>query len=285
MEHHQHAEAATVYACPMHPEVTGKKGDKCPTCGMDLEPVKKDDAARSEVTIASTPQVIEAGQPVTLKLSITQNGEKVTLDIAHEMKVHLLLVNEELTWFHHIHPQEQPDGSYVVTETFPGGGKYWLFTDYKPAGGSQNVNKQAIEVKGAPFSNAAAASTRFVSTVDGYTVSLQNGNDFKTNRTQALQFTIEKNGSRLAARDIENYLGASAHIVMIGKADKDLLHIHPVASKSYPIYAETHVDKPGIYRMWVQFQVAGKVRTADFTVDVQEGASAETSHDHHGHNH
>lgn len=25
-----------VYACPMHPEVTGKKGDKCPKCKMDL---------------------------------------------------------------------------------------------------------------------------------------------------------------------------------------------------------------------------------------------------------
>lgn len=25
-----------MYACPMHPEVIGKKGDKCPKCGMDL---------------------------------------------------------------------------------------------------------------------------------------------------------------------------------------------------------------------------------------------------------
>jgi len=24
------------YACPMHPEVTGKKGDKCTKCGMEL---------------------------------------------------------------------------------------------------------------------------------------------------------------------------------------------------------------------------------------------------------
>jgi hypothetical protein len=25
-----------VFACPMHPEVTGKEGDECPTCGMKL---------------------------------------------------------------------------------------------------------------------------------------------------------------------------------------------------------------------------------------------------------
>ena len=28
------------YACPMHPEVTGMKGDSCPKCGMDLVEVE-----------------------------------------------------------------------------------------------------------------------------------------------------------------------------------------------------------------------------------------------------
>ncbi|WP_217902815.1 heavy metal-binding domain-containing protein [Flavobacterium sp. J49] len=33
-------EHAALYACPMHPEVQGKKEDKCPKCGMKLtEPV------------------------------------------------------------------------------------------------------------------------------------------------------------------------------------------------------------------------------------------------------
>jgi hypothetical protein len=28
--------ADKMYACPMHPEVTGKQGEKCSKCGMDL---------------------------------------------------------------------------------------------------------------------------------------------------------------------------------------------------------------------------------------------------------
>lgn len=40
-EHHGHqavsAETGGSHACPMHPEVTGKAGDNCPKCGMDLE--------------------------------------------------------------------------------------------------------------------------------------------------------------------------------------------------------------------------------------------------------
>mgnify|MGYP006164244691 CR=1 FL=1 len=39
-ETHNHSETMEVsekkYACPMHPEVTGKKGDSCSKCGMDL---------------------------------------------------------------------------------------------------------------------------------------------------------------------------------------------------------------------------------------------------------
>lgn len=51
-ESQEHAEhkmdsTAMVYACPMHPEVTGKEGEKCSKCGMKLEAVKdakKEDA-------------------------------------------------------------------------------------------------------------------------------------------------------------------------------------------------------------------------------------------------
>ncbi|WP_223151102.1 heavy metal-binding domain-containing protein [Flavobacterium sp. GP15] len=31
------------YSCPMHPEVIGSKGDKCPKCGMDLEQIPTKD--------------------------------------------------------------------------------------------------------------------------------------------------------------------------------------------------------------------------------------------------
>lgn len=31
------------YVCPMHPEEKGMKGDKCPKCGMNMEPVKEHD--------------------------------------------------------------------------------------------------------------------------------------------------------------------------------------------------------------------------------------------------
>ncbi len=38
---------AMAYACPMHPEVTGKDGDKCSKCGMKLEAVKSADSTET----------------------------------------------------------------------------------------------------------------------------------------------------------------------------------------------------------------------------------------------
>lgn len=35
-------DADVVYACPMHHTITGKKGDKCSECGMDLTSTKTD---------------------------------------------------------------------------------------------------------------------------------------------------------------------------------------------------------------------------------------------------
>lgn len=43
--------ASVVYACPMHPNMTGKKGEKCSTCGMALVP-KKAQAKKEVAAVA-----------------------------------------------------------------------------------------------------------------------------------------------------------------------------------------------------------------------------------------
>ncbi|SHL85836.1 DUF3347 domain-containing protein [Flavobacterium xinjiangense] len=54
-----------LYSCPMHPEITGKKGDKCSKCGMELtEPVNQNAKnnpttvaeTKTETTVVATPQ-------------------------------------------------------------------------------------------------------------------------------------------------------------------------------------------------------------------------------------
>ena len=37
---HEHGASADTHACPMNAEITGKEGDTCPKCGMNLEPMQ-----------------------------------------------------------------------------------------------------------------------------------------------------------------------------------------------------------------------------------------------------
>lgn len=59
-----------LYACSMHPEVTGKKGDKCSKCGMELtEPVSTAEPETTD-TIAKTGATVD-GATITSKDYVT----------------------------------------------------------------------------------------------------------------------------------------------------------------------------------------------------------------------
>jgi hypothetical protein len=269
----------------MHRDIIGKRGDKCSKCGMDLVSVQQEKSDKYQMELTTLPQTVDAGKPTQLTLAIKKRGQMVSLDAWHERKIHLMIVSEDLSWFHHIHPEEQTDGSYAISETFPKGGKYLLFADFKPSGADQTLNKQEIEVQGIPFANDKEVSNKWISKVGGYTVTLENGNDFETRGMQPLEISIGKNGKKLQENDLQQYLGSSAHIVMIGKIGNKFLHIHPSSNSRFPIYAEANIQEGGTYRMWVQFKINGQVHTADFTVGVTQVGKwdGEEKHDMHQH--
>ncbi len=95
-----------IYACPMHPEVTGKEGDECPKCGMKLE--HNDNAgAPSNVKMQFTtnPATVNPNEDVILSIipKLKDNDkEQVALDIEHEKKIYLIVVSDDLSYFDHI---------------------------------------------------------------------------------------------------------------------------------------------------------------------------------------
>lgn len=51
-------DTAIIYTCPMHPEISWSKPDKCPKCGMDLVPKKTDQQIKVIYTCSMHPEVM-----------------------------------------------------------------------------------------------------------------------------------------------------------------------------------------------------------------------------------
>lgn len=291
------AGTAVMYQCPMDCE-KGKLYDQpgsCPVCKMDLTAVAAPQSSGPQtfkVTLITEPAAIAAGKPVKLTFTpgiAEKPGEAVPLDVVHEKKMHLIMVSDDLSWFDHQHPEYNGTG-LDLSYTFPRGGNYLLFADYKPAGAGHQVEKLPVTVSGAPAKPVTYSAAKTTVSVDGYEVSLNPmGGKWLTNNEMHVTATIKKGGKPLDVNAFENYLGAKAHVVMVGLDDKSYEHVHPnVSEGSFDLH--TQFAEAGIYRMWLQFQTEGKVHTADFVLKVEEGKAGdvqqEASHGgHEGHNH
>ncbi len=264
-----------IFACPMHPEVTGKEGDTCPKCGMKLEHNDNAGSASNvKMQFSTIPATVNPNQEVSLSLTpkLKDNDkEQVALDIEHDKKIHLIVVSEDLSYFDHIHPEINADGNYIVKHKFPFGGKFTLFADYKPSGANHTVDNLTVNVTGNVPAAKKYGADKLVSNVDGFTVTLSpESGRFVTKLPMHISGAVTKDGKAVDPNAMENYLGAKAHMVVVSLDEKKYLHVHPgVENGKFDLH--TTFDKPGIYRGWIQFQTDGKVHTSDFVMNVAEG--------------
>ncbi len=275
------------YTCPMHPNQHSKVAGKCPECGMEM--VHSDGAVQKTYSMkhSTSTATVEAGKAFTLALTpsiVGEEGQAVALDLHHEKKIHLIIVSSDLSWFSHVHPDYQASGSYDLPITLPAGGEYFFYADYMPSGGTQQLEKFSLTASGKAATAKVYAKAQLSSKVGGYEVKLATADGkLLSGGTQHIAGTISKGGKTVDPNSLEDYLGAKAHVVVIGLQDKDYLHVHPEVEGDHLDLHATFA-KPGIYRGWLQFQMEGKVQIADFVLDVAQGAAAEPEEGHeHSH--
>lgn len=177
-------------------------------------------------------------------------------DLAHEKRMHLIVVRRDLTGFQHLHPEMAADGTWEATADLGDAGTYRLYADFT-IGGEQHTLGADVQVGGDFVPVALPAMLPVASAGDGIEVRLHR-------RGGELDFSVTRDGRPVDDR-LQPYLGAKGHLVALRVADLAYLHTHPHGDE---LAFETELPTAGAYRVWVQFRLDGAVRTAAFTIQV-----------------
>ncbi|MEU9297959.1 hypothetical protein [Streptomyces sp. NPDC048266] len=240
-------------------------------------------------TLAVETPTPTAGRSV-LKFSIRDAaGKKVTaFATEHGKELHFIVASRDLGTFRHLHPVKGADGTWTTPVDLPAAGGYKAFADFKPAvPGAKGITLGAdLAVPGA-YAPRPLPAVNPTATVDGYQVRL--GGTLDPGKAGELRLTVTKGGKPVT--DLEPYLGAYGHLVALRDGDLAYLHVHPNEGGPGPDVSFTATaPSAGTYRLFLDFQHGGTVRTAAFTVTTGGGkatvpAAGAATHDAGGHAH
>ncbi|MCC3778115.1 hypothetical protein [Streptomyces sp. UNOB3_S3] len=270
MDHGSHASASS--------SESGMPGmDHGSMPGMDHGSMAKGDGlsdTKDGYRLVSDAKELPAGKAAGYKFTITgPDGKPVTGFAADQTKrMHFYAVRSDLTGFQHIHPTMAEDGTWTadLAALEPGTWRtYASFTpDSGPGKGKDFVLSRTVTVAGDAKTTplpAASASTE----VDGYTVTVKG--DLMAGMAHPMTVNISKDGKPVT--DLQPYLDTYAHLTAFHEGDQTFAHLHPETKVNgdkggpdLPFHAQ--LDKPGNWRLFLQFQTGGKLHTAALTLRV-----------------
>jgi Heavy metal binding domain len=254
------------WSCPMDPDYHSAKPGFCPRCGMKLV-LRVPDRIEYPLEMLHSPESLNPGAAATLTFRVldpSTNQPVKHFQIVHEKLMHLFIVNENLQFFAHLHPLLQPDGSFTLPVKLPYGGMYRLLSDFYPSGSAPQLAVQTLYVSG-----ACTPVPLVPSLVPSKSVNL--AASLRLDPAQPLAgfetklfFTLDP------AAGLEPYLGAWGHMLAASEDLVDLIHSHPFIADGGPsVQFNLLFPRPGLYRVWTQFQRQGEVNTVVFTIPVK----------------
>lgn len=217
---------------------------------------------------------LKAGVPQTFEFQILQYDGTPLMKYKkqHDKLMHMIFARRDLTGFQHVHPNLGPDGVWRVPLTVPKAGEYKIFADYFPLWGIHGETLAADVSVSGDYQPQPLPEYTNTSTVDGYTVTLK-GKPVP-GKSQKLVVSVSKDGEPVV--DLEPYLAAFGHMVVLRNGDLAYLHVHPDGTpgdgqtKSGPdVTFFATAPSYGDYRIFLDFKHQGTVRTAVFTVRVE----------------
>jgi hypothetical protein len=219
--------------------------------------------------------------PYRFRIVDTRGRSVTRFDETHERLMHLFVVRQDLSDFQHLHPTLGADGRWSVQLAAPAPGPYRIFADFQPSNGTGPLTFSTSALAPGDAAVVPLGGEQRRAEVDGYELVVDG--DLTAAASSAITITVRRAGRPVT--DLEPYLGAAGHLVVLRAGDLANVHVHPTGAvtsgPSIP-FAVT-VPSAADYRLFLDFQHEGTVRTASFTLAVAASPGARTAEHDGGH--
>ncbi len=201
------------------------------------------------------------------------------LKVAHEKKMHFIVVRDDLQGFQHLHP-EYTNGKWSVGTTIADEGQYNVYIDIEPTEERPVTLRVPVTIGKPETAKQFPAPNKDMKAQNGsYDVALQISQPLHAGEDVPLAFAVTNKGK--PESNLQPYLGAFGHVVLLreGEAD-DYFHVHPVTVEKPTdgiVKFEASFPEAGRYTLFAQFNTTAGVKTFPITVDV---AAISESGDH-----
>jgi hypothetical protein len=231
---------------------------------------------RFQLELKTDPKNPKAGEVTALRFEVRERDNPNTysdFETVHEKLMHLIIVSKDLTYFRHEHPNITAGGVFVSEHAFPDAGEYHLFADVAPRGAGAQVMFTKLKVSGkagrrAPPNDSDSSQAQ----VGGTTVEIAPAEQpVEPNKTKVIPVLFRDTNDGRPVADLEKYLGAMAHLILIHEDALTFVHSHPderegVATTAGRVPFLVRLPKPGLYHAWIQFIRTGTLHTAQFKI-------------------
>ncbi|BBI34198.1 hypothetical protein [Cohnella abietis] len=207
---------------------------------------------------------------VTIQIQDKEGKAVKSFDINHEKKMHLIVVSKDLSYFDHIHPEYKEEGTFVVQTKLPSAGSYKLIADYIPTGSGATSQSHWVTVEGKySVQEGINPESSLVKKVGDIEVTLS-FDQLMANMDVNLNFNMIDVHTGKPIKDLQPYLGAVGHVVILSSDAEQYLHVHPTdeSAKGPDAQFRTSFPTSGVYKIWGQFQRNDKPFIVSFVVKV-----------------
>lgn len=264
-------------------------------------------ASGYEVNFTANPMPPVAGSPVNLAFSVFLKPGNIpvpyyALELDHERLMHVIGVRDDMEEFFHIHPRPTAENVFETEYVFEKPGRYKLWSEIKKDATEHVFGHSPIDVLGDGVRSEKKVDFGRNVIVGDYQVALRLGDSVPPAKEMELLFDVHTLNSWEV--ELEDYLGAPMHLVIVKDDWKQFLHVHPEEvvehghGGSLNIFSEALANggdhdtsegghgvsfrvvfpETGLYKAFVQFRPKGsdleeeEALTSAFWIEVKQGA-------------